>query len=105
MGGGGRQVVFDIHSSFSKDLHHPSLHQEDILKVVVDLPAERQRRIAEGLPKGQPSDYDTGKFECIADGFKEVKTPAFSGLKLELQVWGEAVGLGGEGSACVRGDF
>ena len=56
--------------------------------MVVDLPVERQRRVAEGLPKGLSSDYDTGKFECIADGFKEVKTPAFSGLKLELQVCG-----------------
>ena len=66
----------------------PLFPQEDILKVVVDLPVERQRRVAEGLPKGLSSDYDTGKFECIADGFKEVKTPAFSGLKLELQVCG-----------------
>ena len=53
--------------------------------MVIDLPAEQLRRVSEGNPKGQPSDYDTGKFECIVGGFKEIKAPIFTGIKLDLK--------------------
>eukprot|EP00955_Chlamydomonas_euryale_P021171 224163-Chlamydomonas_euryale.AAC.1 len=59
--------------------------QEDILKVVVDLPAEQARRVSDGLPKLPPQAFDTGGFECVVGGHEEVRCPTYVGTKLEIK--------------------
>ncbi|GIL58818.1 hypothetical protein Vafri_13801 [Volvox africanus] len=78
--------------------------QDDIIKVVVDLPeqqaaaARRQARGAgdcgeqancdpgvSGGGAGSLEGFDTGKWECIIDGGEELRQPQYTGLNLELK--------------------
>ncbi|GIL77160.1 hypothetical protein Vretimale_3168 [Volvox reticuliferus] len=78
--------------------------QEDILKVVVDLPeqqaaAARRQECGAGdcgeQTSGDPGindsgcgsleGLDTGKWECIIDGGEELRQPQYTGLNLELK--------------------
>lgn len=81
-----------ICTHFSTYAHtFPHTPQDDILKVVVDLPAEQQQRAAQGQARLAPEDFNTGQFECIMGGGSEVRAPVFMGLNLELKVSGRGI--------------
>ncbi len=64
--------------------------QDDILKVIVDLPDERARRAAEAGPAAARSapleSFNTGRFKCIVEAGEELRKPTYTGLSLELKV-------------------
>ena len=79
--------------------------QEDILKVIVDLPEAQASARAAGLKRVPPDSFDTGKFECIVDGGDELKVPLYTGVQMLVTVRGRrgagtgCRGVGGAGSS------
>ncbi len=74
--------------------------QEDILKVVVDLPEQRANAASQPLRAGSEpgaarddddeeddeAEPDTGRWRCIVDTAAELSVPKYTGLNLELKV-------------------
>ena len=64
---------------------------EDTLKVVVDAPAERERRMAAGdsAAEADARGYDTGRWSLIHRAAAQVKCPTYTGIDLAVVGCGE----------------
>lgn len=68
---------------------------EDTMKVVVDVPEERERRVAAGVADPDAQGYDTGKWRLIHKAAMQVRMPTYTGI--ELAVVGSGAGKTAKG--------